>query len=120
VKEVESLEAVLDMRNQEIRSLRADLINYKSTVNELKDLQETVRSLHANKEDLLAQIDKNRKDKALLQEKIQSLESNLMSTEADKLDICSKYEQLYFKYQSRNKGEDTLEGNKNTVFDFKM
>jgi len=94
------------MRNNEIRTLRTDLVNYKATIEELKDSQELVRTLHANKEDLNAQIDKNRKDKAVLQERIQDLEAQLLTLESEKSDLSRKYDQLCFKYQYRQEGGD--------------
>ncbi|CAL8079021.1 unnamed protein product [Orchesella dallaii] len=105
-KEVESLQVVVEMRNEEIRVLRKDLMDYKNTLNDLQMAREHGKTLLAKIEDLEAQLEKARADKRSLQERYQMLESNLQQTESDNSRLARCNEELHWKIKSHNLEEE--------------
>ncbi|ODM98744.1 Microtubule-associated tumor suppressor 1 A [Orchesella cincta] len=105
-KEVESLQIVVEMRNEEIRVLRKDLMDYKNTLNDLQMAREYGKTLQAKIEDLEAQLEKARADKRSLQEGYQMLESNLQQTESENNRLSRCNEELHWKIKSHNLEEN--------------
>lgn len=99
-KEVESLNVVVEMRNEEIRVLRKDLMDYKNTLNDLQVAREHAKSLVAKIEDLDAQLEKARTDKRKLQEGYQMLEANHQQIESENKRLVRSNDELKWKIKS--------------------
>lgn len=99
---MESLQVVVEMRNEDIRMLRKDLMDYKNTLNDLQMAREHGKSLVAKIEDLEAQLEKGRSDKRSLQERYQLLETSLQQAELEKERLVRVNDELNWKMKSYN------------------
>lgn len=88
------------MRNEEIRVLRKDLMDYKNALNDLQMAREHGKSLAAKVEDLQAQLEKAMADKRSLQQRYQMLETSLQQAESENKRLVRCNEELNRKMKS--------------------
>jgi len=88
------------MRNQTIRDLRDDLIEFKSTVENLEASRVYSRSLVAKIEDLEAALEKAREDKRNLLGKYLDVEKELTALRLENSRLSQKGDELSYLMQS--------------------
>jgi chromosome segregation ATPase len=91
-KEIQSLEVVVEIRNQEVKDLRRELMEFKELSELLSDVKDQNQALLAKVEDLEAQLEKSRSDKSKLLGKYQSMEESMshVVTENDRLHLYNE------------------------------
>jgi len=91
---------VIEIRNQEIKDLRKEVLTFKELAERLSDVKDHNQALLAKVEDLEAQLDKTRTDKSKLLGKYQSMEESMthVVTENDRLHLYN--EELHWRIES--------------------
>jgi len=104
-KEIQSLEVVVEMRNQEIKDLRRELMEFKELSEHLSEVKAQNLALLAKVEDLEAQLEKTRSDKSKLLGKYQTMEESMthVVTENDRLHLYN--EELHWRIETLNSSE---------------
>jgi hypothetical protein len=91
-KEIHSLNVVIEIRNQEIKDLRLELLAAQTKMEGLILSVEQNKGLAAKVEDLEAQLEKTRRDKTKIFEKLNTMETSMSQvvTENDRLHLYTE------------------------------
>ncbi|XP_046633489.1 putative uncharacterized protein DDB_G0271606 isoform X2 [Daphnia pulicaria] len=99
-KETTSLQAVCDLRGEEVRTLRNDLAKVTSAANEVPHLRERINTLGNTVEDLKAQLEQKISEERRLQSEVKRLESSHKEESLTVQRLSMQNEQLWYKLQS--------------------
>ena len=100
---------MVEIRNQEVKDLRRELIEFKELSEHHSEVKAQNLALQAKVEDLEAQLEKSRSDKSALLGKYQSMEESMTSvvTENDRLHLYN--EELHWRIETlKSSGENRI------------
>jgi len=100
-QELESLKAVLDIRNNELRSLRMEKEDLTDSVASLNESQVKINNLTCQVEDLRELLELKRSNERRLDSEVMKLEENIRSQTKEKNQLFREKEQLQWKIKEK-------------------